>query len=84
MEILLELLASSLVEVCCQGVLTGAVDVLAGTAVYNTHKKRDYARKHGEPPPPPDLWSRMSWVLLPLAVLLTAFLIGSFIWRRRL
>jgi hypothetical protein len=81
MEIILELLVEFFGEVCCQLLGAGLVDAFTGVAGYQSYKKRAEARKHGEPPPTGG-WSRAFWILLPIAVLWTAIVVVSVIWRR--
>jgi hypothetical protein len=79
MEFLLELLGSVLAEACCEIVLAVGLDALTGVAGYKTYQKRQQARRHGEPAPPPDAWSRLFKVLLPLAVLLTGLVVAGLV-----
>ena len=82
MEFLVEFLVQLVVEVCCQLIFTGAVDLMAGVAGYKTYQKRAKARKHGEPAPPPDRWWWAFWILLPIALILTTLVVVSLIAQR--
>jgi len=77
----MEFIAAVLGEICCQIVFAALADTFVGVAGYKTYKKRKQARKSALPKPPPDAWSRAFWILLPLGIVLTLFVIVTAIAR---
>ena len=79
MEIL-EVLLWLFGDLCCQGFITGVIDLLAGFAGYQVHQGKAQARRAGKPSPPPGPWAIAFWILLPLGVLLTLGLLAFQAW----
>jgi hypothetical protein len=68
-ELLFEVFAQLFGEVCCQGLVSVAIDIIAGLA--------GYKGLHSAEPQSPQArrWLLAFWLLLPVAIALTVFVL---------